>query len=509
MPGFGSISPAQLARLIGTPDCPILIDIQIDADFDADPRLIPGSFRHPFDRIAELAPDLDGRRTLVICRKGRKLSEGAAALLRCHGVQAEILDGGALGMSNPDIWKVFSRIGILSLGGPAAQIALMHRDLVEERDWLSEEEYLRALSFCMLLPGPEAMQLATYAGWKLGGIRGGLIAGGLFVLPGAAVILTLAALYAAFGQVPLVAALFLGVKAAVVVIVIEALIKVARRALKGPVAHAIAALAFVAIFALNLPFPAIILAAALAGAALLPRGPAWSMPRPANPRLAATILTGLGLWWAPIAVLAFLGQGFLVEIGLFFSKLAVVTFGGAYAVLAYMTQTVVQDYGWLTTPQMMDALGLAETTPGPLILVTEFVGYLAGAHQGGAGLAVTAAALTLWVTFVPCFLWVFAFAPYIEWIAARPRLAAALSGVSVAVVGVIANLAIWFALHLFFAHMSSVGAVPMPVPEIASFQWKPALIAMLCGWLLLRRHWNLIAVLGLAAGVGAALSGGL
>lgn len=409
-------------------------------------------------------------------------------------------------MSAPNLWQVFGRIGILSFGGPAAQIALMHRELVEERDWLSEEEYLRALSFCMLLPGPEAMQLATYAGWKLGGVRGGLIAGGLFVLPGAAVILMLAALYAAFGQVPLVAALFLGVKAAVVVIVIEALIKVARRALKGPMAYTIAGLAFVAIFALNLPFPAIILAAGMAGAVLLPRGPARPMPRPANPRLAGTVAAGLALWWVPVAALALLGQGFLVEIGLFFSKLAVVTFGGAYAVLAYMTQTVVQDYGWLTTPQMMDALGLAETTPGPLILVTEFVGYLAGAQQGGAGLAVAAAALTLWVTFVPCFLWVFAFAPYVEWIAARPRLAAALSGVSAAVVGVIANLAIWFALHLFFARTDSLGALPLPVPDITSFRWQPALIAGLCGWLLLLRHWNLIAVLALAALAGAVLS---
>ncbi|MDI3335116.1 chromate efflux transporter [Defluviimonas aestuarii] len=411
-------------------------------------------------------------------------------------------------MSDPNLWQVFGRIGILSFGGPAAQIALMHRELVEERDWLSEEEYLRALSFCMLLPGPEAMQLASYAGWKLGGIRGGLIAGGLFVLPGAAVILLLAALYSAFGQVPLVSALFLGVKAAVVVIVIEALIRVARRAMKGQAAYAIAVLAFIAIFAFNLPFPVIVVAAAIAGAILLPRPPAKEIPLPRHPRLAGTVAAGLGFWWAPVAALALWGQDFLVEIGLFFSKLAVVTFGGAYAVLAYMTQTVVQDYGWLTTPQMMDALGLAETTPGPLILVTEFVGYLAGAQEGGAGLAVAAAALTLWVTFVPCFLWVFAFAPYIEWIAARPRLAAALSGVSAAVVGVIANLAIWFALHLFFTRTGSLGGLSLPVPDLTSFHWQPALIALLCGWLLLRRHWNIIAVLGLAASVGAALSAG-
>ncbi|MGB3147938.1 MAG: chromate transporter, partial [Paracoccaceae bacterium] len=258
-------------------------------------------------------------------------------------------------MSSPQFWRVFGRIGILSFGGPAAQIALMHRELVDEHGWLSEEEFLRALSFCMLLPGPEAMQLATYAGWKLGGTRGGLIAGGLFLLPGAAVILALAALYAAYGQLPLAAALFVGVKAAVVVIVVEALIKVARRSLKSPAALAIAVLSFAAIFALGLPFPIIVMAAALAGATLLPRAAPKAMPRPANPRLAATIALGLGLWWAPVAILGLLGQGFLVEIGLFFSKLATVTFGGAYAVLAYMTQTVVQDHGWLSTAQMMDA----------------------------------------------------------------------------------------------------------------------------------------------------------
>ncbi len=406
------------------------------------------------------------------------------------------------------LWRVFGRIGILSFGGPAAQIALMHRELVETRRWLSEADYLRALSFCMLLPGPEAMQLATYAGWKLNGLRGGLIAGGLFVLPGAAVILALAALYVAFGQLPVVAALFLGVKAAVVVIVIEALLRVARRALKGPAERAIAALAFAAIFALDLPFPLIVLGAGLAGALLLPQAAAPRAPLPPNPRLAATVATGLGLWWAPVMALAVAGQGFLVSVGLFFSKLAVVTFGGAYAVLAYMTQTVVQDYGWLTTPAMMDALGLAETTPGPLILVTEFVGYLAGAAQGGTGLALAAAALTLWVTFVPCFLWVFAFAPYIEWIATRPRLAAALAGVSAAVVGVIASLALWFALHLFFARIGTAGLGPLalPWPELASFQPWPALIALCAGYLLLVRHWTIGAVLGLSALAGTGLS---
>ncbi|SPH18291.1 putative chromate transport protein [Defluviimonas aquaemixtae] len=406
------------------------------------------------------------------------------------------------------LWRVFGRIGVLSFGGPAAQIALMHRELVDLRGWLSEREYLRALSFCMLLPGPEAMQLATYAGWKLDGIRGGLIAGGLFVLPGAIVILCLAALYAAFGQVPLVAALFLGVKAAVVVIVIEALLRVARRAFKGRTEQAIAVGAFVAIFALGVPFPLIILAAAAIGAAFLAERDTDPTPLPAHPGLGATLAAGLGLWWAPVAALALVGQGFLVEIGLFFSKLAVVTFGGAYAVLAYMTQTVVQDHGWLTTAAMMDALGLAETTPGPLILVTEFVAFLAGHSVSGPVMAIAAAGLALWVTFVPCFLWVFAFAPYIEWIASRPRLAAALSGVSAAVVGIIANLALWFALHLFFARLGALPGsdLPLPVPDLATFQWKPALVALVAGTLLLRRHWPLIPVLGAAALGGLALS---
>ncbi len=406
------------------------------------------------------------------------------------------------------LWRVFGRIGLLSFGGPAGQIALMHRELVEIRRWLSEAEFLRALSFCMLLPGPEAMQLATYAGWRLGGVRGGLIAGGLFVGPGAVLILALAAGYAAFGQVPLVSALFLGVKAAVVAIVIEALLRVAKRALNGRAARLIAAGSFTAIFLFDLPFPLIVIAAAIAGAAFLPRTVADALPLPRNPRLGATLAAGLGLWWAPVALLALLGQDFLVRIGVFFSTLAVVTFGGAYAVLAYMTQTVVQDYGWLTTPEMMDALGLAETTPGPLILVTEFVAYLAGAGEGSKLLALAAAGLTLWVTFVPCFLWVFAFAPYIEWIAGRPRLGAALAGVSAAVVGVIATLALWFALHVFFGRVHEISAGPfaLALPDPASIQIAPLLIALGAGWLLLGRHWNLLAVLALSALAGAAIT---
>ncbi len=404
--------------------------------------------------------------------------------------------------------RVFGRIGLLSFGGPAGQIALMHRELVERLGWMSEAQYLRALSFCMLLPGPEAMQLATYAGWRRGGFSGGLVAGGLFVLPGAAVVLLLAGLYAAFGHLPAIAALFLGIKAAVVAIVVEALVRVARRALSGPGERLIAAAAFVAIFALSLPYPLIVLAAGLAGALALPRPPATAARLPANPRLAATVAAGIALWWAPVAIAAATGQSFLIEVGLYFSQLAVVTFGGAYAALAYMTQTVVHDFGWITTAQMLDALGLAETTPGPLILVTEFVGYLAGHGRGGAALGLAAAAMTLWVTFVPCFLWIFALAPYIEWIATRPRLGAALSGIGAAVVGVIATLALWFATHVFFAATLAVpaGPVGLVLPDPASIRPAPALIALAAGWLLLVRRWNLVAVLLVSALAGAALA---
>lgn len=405
-------------------------------------------------------------------------------------------------------FRVFGRIGLLSFGGPAAQIALMHRELVDRRIWLTEAEYLRALSFCMLLPGPEAMQLATYAGWRRGGIPGGLLAGGLFVLPGAAVMVALAALYAAYGQLPLVAALFVGVKAAVVAVVIEALLRVARRALKGPRERAIAGFAFLAIFVFGLPFPVIVILAGLIGALWLPQEEARPAPLPAHPRLWAIAGTGLALWWAPVAVAAAAGATFLTAVGLYFSKLAVVTFGGAYAVLAYMTQTVVGEFGWLTTPEMMDALGLAETTPGPLILVTEFVGYVAGHHIGGAGLGLAAAAMTLWVTFVPCFLWVFAFAPYVEWIATRPRLGAALRGISAAVVGVIATLAVWFATHVFFSATTqfALGPLPLTLPDPATLRLPPVVIALGAGWLLIARHWNLLSVLALSALAGWAVA---
>ncbi|MAZ03778.1 MAG: chromate transporter [Sneathiella sp.] len=419
------------------------------------------------------------------------------------------MTGPTLGESTAAFWK----IGLLSFGGPAAQIALMHRVLVEEKEWLSERQYLNALSFCMLLPGPEAMQLATYAGWRLHGVIGGLIAGLLFVLPGAAVILALASIYAFYGSVPLVSMLFLGIKAAVVIIVIEALLKVAKRALKGTTPWIIAALAFIGIFFLELPFPLIVLLAALYGF-FRKGGEADSTPEPlpANRSLLKTalwIVFWLILWWTPVLLVGPLtGAPILTDIALFFSKLAVVTFGGAYAVLAYMAQDVVNQFGWLSAGEMMDGLGLAETTPGPLILVTEFVGFLAAFYEGGFLMGGAGALLTLWVTFVPCFLWIFTGAPYIDWISHQPRLERALNGITAAVVGVILNLSIWFALHVFFADVTKqqVGPLTLWQPTLASFDIKVLILAAVAAFLLLYRKWSITPVLLVCAVGGLGLS---
>ena len=404
--------------------------------------------------------------------------------------------------------RVFARIGLMSFGGPAAQIAVMHKELVEDRPWMSEQQFLNALAFCMLLPGPEATQMATYAGWRLHGVAGGLIAGLLFVVPGALFMLGLAVGYALWGAVPLVAAMFGGIKAAVVVIVIEALLRIARRALTGPAHWVLAALAFVAIFFLGLPFPLIVLAAGLYGL-VTGREAAPALPTPRPRGLGRTIALWLTIWWAPVALLWAMGARFLTEVGLFFGKLAVVTFGGAYAVLAYMAQAAVAEHGWLSTAQMMDGLGLAETTPGPLILVTEFVGFLAGFGAQGLGLGLAAAGLTLWVTFVPCYLWIFTGAPYIEWIATRPRLRGALSAITAAVVGVVLNLSIWFALHVFFGTLASrqVGPLRLLIPDPATLDPGAVGLALLSGWLLLGRKWDLLRVLALVALAG--LVGGL
>lgn len=404
--------------------------------------------------------------------------------------------------------RVFARIGVLSFGGPAAQIALMHRELVDDRHWLTEKEYLSALSFCMLLPGPEAMQLATYSGWKLHGTKGGLIAGLLFVLPGAAVVLALAMLYAAYGQVPLISALFTGVQAAVVVIVIEALLRVAKRALKLRAHWVIAILAFLALFTLNLPFPVVILAAALWGfATTKATAPVTHTPIPPG-QTARTVALWLAVWLLPLGAVWLIDGGLLAEIGLFFSKLAMLTFGGAYAVLTWMSQAVVQEKQWLTLPQMIDALGLAETTPGPLILVTEFVGYLAAYAKGGVAYGIAGAIVTLWMTFAPCFLWVFAGAPYIARLAQMPRLSGALSAITAAVVGVIANLSLWFAAHVAFktVHAASFGPFHIITPDPASINPVSLALTVLAGMLILKRHWGLPATLGLCGAISMALA---
>ncbi|MGR3513293.1 MAG: chromate efflux transporter [Paracoccaceae bacterium] len=390
-----------------------------------------------------------------------------------------------------DLVQTFGRIGLLSFGGPAAQIALMHRVLVEEKAWLKEREFLNALSFSMLLPGPEAMQLATYAGWRRAGVPGGLVAGGLFVLPGAAVILALGIIYVLFGALSWVEAAFLGIQATVVAIVIEALIKVAKKALKRPTDWAIAAMSFVAIFAFGLPFPVIIALAAVWGAlsaqanTLTEAAP--PLPESATRATICTVIIWLTIWWLPIALLALTNSALLTDIALFFSKLAVVTFGGAYALLAYMTQTVVTDYGWITTDEMMDGLGLAETTPGPLILVTQFVGFLAGYNAAGLGMAMLAAGITLWVTFVPCFLWIFTGAPYVERLLHMPRLSVALHGITAAVVGVILNLSLWFSAHVLFRQIDLVtfGPLRMIAPDWATLDLLAAGIAAVAAILLL------------------------
>ncbi len=410
--------------------------------------------------------------------------------------------------------ETWFRIGLLSFGGPTAQIALMHRIIVDEKKWLGEQQYLSALSFCMLLPGPEAMQLATYAGWRLHGLKGGLAAGLLFVLPGAFVVLALSMVYAAFGNVPTVAAIFLGIKAAVLVIVIEALFRISKRALKLREHWVIAAVSFCAIFFLALPFPLIVFAAAFFGL-LRARNQTEVAPTTAPPvqlRLsvaARTVALWLGIWLAPLAAIAaiFGRHHVLTELGLFFSKLAVVTFGGAYAVLAYMGQDVVTRYGWLDAGQMLDGLGLAETTPGPLILVTEFVGYVAGYRHGGEPawvMGILGAFVALWATFAPCFLWIFAGAPYIEWITRQPRLKGALSAITAAVAGVILNLAIWFALHVFFRKVSliEIGPLHLWTPELATVDGRVVILATITAILLLWRHWSIPKVLAIAAGLG-------
>ena len=418
-----------------------------------------------------------------------------------------------------DLLRAFTRIGLLSFGGPAGQIALMHRELVEERKWVAEEDFLHALNFCHLLPGPEAQQLATWIGWRLHGWRGGLAAGLLFVIPGAAIILALSVLYAIAANLAWVEALFLGVKAAVLAIVVQALLRIAGRALDTVLKRALAVAAFIGLFLFDLPFPLIVLGSGVIGMAiaawrpdllaLKPTVAGGTLPeRPWRTTILSIALWG-GFWAAPMALLAVtLGRDHVLwEIGAFFSQLAIVTFGGAYAVLAYMAQEAVQGFGWLRPGEMADGLGLAETTPGPLILVTQFVGYLAAFRAPEpfspfvAGLL--GAGLTTWVTFAPCFLWIFALAPWIDRLGNAVRLKGGLAAVTAAVVGVIANLTAWFALHVLFAEVGQrqFGPLRLYWPDPASFDWRAGVLAAIACALVFGLKWSVLRVL-LAAALG-------
>ncbi len=415
--------------------------------------------------------------------------------------------------------KTWTKIGCLSFGGSAAQIALMHSVFVEEKKWLTEQQYLNALSFCMLLPGPEAMQLATYSGWRLHGTIGGLAAGLLFVLPGAFIVLVLSIIYSMFGKVPYIEAIFFGVKAAVLVIIIEALLRIAKRALKQKRHWFMAVLSFVAIFFFNLPFPLIIFFATLTGYLMTDRNlksDDTALPNISVYQTFTTIGKWIVTWSIPMTavMVAFGPNHLLTELSWFFTKLAFVTFGGAYAVLAYMGQDVVELRGWLEASQMLDGLGLAETTPGPLILVTQFVGFLS-AYQHAVGpplvMGVMGTFIALWATFAPCFLFIFVGAPYIEWIIAQPRLKGALAAVIAAVVGVIMNLSIWFALHVFFTKVSKLEVGPLTLwsPDITTLDFQVVLLAVLSAFLLLHRHWPISATLSAIAlvSLGMKISG--
>lgn len=380
--------------------------------------------------------------------------------------------------------RFWLKLGFISFGGPTGQIAVMHTELVERKRWIGEEQFLHGLNFCMLLPGPEATQLATYCGWVLHGVRGGLVAGILFVLPAAVLLWGLSWVYVVHGTVPWLAAIFGGLKPAVTAIVVAAVIRIGAKALRGAAAWVIAAVAFSAIYFGHVPFPAIVAGAALAGLFFRPRpwpvdAPGSVLP-PDGPRPVATrrggwvwagkvIALALVLWWAPV-IAAGLGQGWdgvLVREGVFFSKAALVTFGGAYAVLPYVGQQAVETHAWLTAPQMLDGLGLAETTPGPLIMVVQFVGFLGGWNQPGSlpplAMATLGAAITTWTTFVPCFLWIFLAAPHLERWRSHAWLRGALAAVTAAVVGVVLNLAVWFGCQVFFPGSAKVDGFALTV----------------------------------------------
>ena len=417
--------------------------------------------------------------------------------------------------------RTWARVGVLGFGGPAGQIAVLHRIVVEEKEWVDEPRFLHALNFCMLLPGPEAQQLATYIGWLMHGVRGGLAAGILFILPGFFILSVLSALYAAFQTTTLVAALFFGLKAAIIAVVVEALVRIGKRALRGRGSVAIAAAAFISLSLLNIPFPIVVLGAGLVGwmigrssdsAAHVTNDSALS-DRVGLRRTARVVAIGLVIWWAPVAVLALLlgARSVWVTEGLFFGHAATVTFGGAYALLAYVAQQAVENYGWLAPGEMLDGLGLAETTPGPLILVVQFVAFLGAWRDPGplpplvAGLL--GATITAWVTFAPSFMFIFAGAPYVERLRGNRALSAALAGITAAVVGVILNLAVWFSLHVLFARVGEVNAGPfhLLVPDWRTLDVTSLLIALGAAFALFRLKWGMIPTLAASVAVGVAV----
>ncbi|MBW9091075.1 chromate efflux transporter [Rhizobium wenxiniae] len=428
------------------------------------------------------------------------------------------IEGGRPSLS--ELISVFARIGCLSFGGPAAQIAMMHRAVVEEKRWLSEERFLHALNYCMLLPGPEAQQLATYIGWLTHGTRGGIISGLLFVLPGLVVITILSAAYALWQETTWLAGLFFGLKAAVLAIVVEAVIRLSKKTLKSGFLCLVAATAFVALFLFSVPFPLVVLAAAFAGFLNARRTGVTATPAglhelPAPPPPGRAIINLLGwiiVWQLPLLILwAFSAPDGLTSLFSFFSKMALVTFGGAYAVLAYVAQVGVEQYGWLRAGEMLDGLALAETTPGPLVLVLSFVGFLTGFREAsGIAGGILGALLVAWATFVPSFIFVFAGAPYIERLRGNRILSGALSAITAAVVGVILNLAIWFGLHVLFREVGKVELVPslgldLALPVWTSLEPAAALLFVLSAVLLFRLKLGMVPVLGICAAAGLAV----
>ncbi|WFU37917.1 chromate efflux transporter [Bradyrhizobium sp. CB82] len=445
------------------------------------------------------------------------------------------------GISFNEAFRVWLRVACLSFGGPAGQIAVMHRILVEEKNWISEGRFLHALNYCMLLPGPEAQQLATYIGWLMHRTAGGLMAGGLFILPGIIAIMGLSYIYAAFGNVSFVEALFFGLKAAVLAIVVEAVVRVGKRALKNRIMIALAAIAFVAIFFFAVPFPIIIITAGMIGylgarssrPEFAPAGHGHgsntaaidsmlgeAAPDHVRPDTARAIRVGaiwLALWLVPVIALlvAFGEANVFSQIALFFSKMALVTFGGAYAVLAYVAQQAVEHYHWLSAREMLDGLGMAETTPGPLIMVLQFVGFMAAFRDPGGVSPMLAGTLggllATWVTFTPCFLWIFLGAPYVELLRGNNGLAGALSAITAAVVGVILNLSIWFALHTLFRETVPVHAFPLSfdMPVLASVDIAALVLSIAAATAIFRFKLGMLTVLAgsCAAGVALRLAG--